>query len=300
MNTLIPSVETRPRPRFGSGELPAEYLPLNADSLGAGEQFGPLRFQISGRSHQHHVEHILKGRESSVRSDCLFPFEFWPLPRVLSQWRFGRLNEVISVRATREINFRPKPGEGLRGSTRIKSVQNQRGLCFGFFESKTENAEGKICMRATDTLLLANGCLESKLREAVSKAKAPSVFGTAHGPASILDSWTLRMRFAWPTEKWRNNIHTDEYAQSLGYERALVEGPAIVDVVCSFHESHRGPLNAFKLAWKYVGPLYEDLRVALLERPSDRPGYWSYLVCEFPSQVPGQCRAILCLELERQ
>jgi hypothetical protein len=300
MNTSMPHIASSPWPRFGPGELPAEYLPLNSDSLAASEQFGPLTFQISGRSHQHHVQYIAHGRESGVPSECLYPFEFWPLPRVLSQWRFGRLNEVISVRATREVKFRPKPGETLRGCTRVKSVENQRGLSFGFFESKTENPEGEVCMRATDTLLLANGCVEPKLREAVSKAKAPSVFAMAHGQTSILDSWTLRMRFAWPTEKWRNNIHTDEYAQSLGYERALVEGPGIVDVVCSFHESHRGPLSAFRLTWKYVGPLYEGLRVALLERPSDKPCHWNYLVCEFPNQVPGQCRTILCLELEHQ
>lgn len=291
-NTINPKIV----PRFGRGQLPVEYVPLNSNSLKVGEIFGPLPFQISMDSHQHHGEYIWSGGGSSAASVNLYPFEFWPLPRVLSQFRFGRLNEVISVRATREIRFRPEPSEMLFGQTRVKAIENHHGLCFGFFESRTVSESGE-CLFATDTLLLANDCVQSKLKQAVEKTKEARVFGKVDAEAAILTAWTLQMRFPWPTAKWHNNIHTEDYARSLGYERALVEGPGIVDVVCSFHESRRGPLNAFRVAWKYIGPLYEGLHVALLDRPSNKPGRWNYLVCEFPTSIPGQCRAILSLEL---
>ncbi|MCI0560215.1 MAG: hypothetical protein MN733_17140, partial [Nitrososphaera sp.] len=127
-------------PKFGPGELPVEYTPLNEQTLKARDRFGPVSYLVSAASHEHHAEFINRCSDanSSVDSCQLYPFEFWPLPRVMSQWRFGRLNEVISVRARRTVVFRPKVNHKLIGETVVRSVAKQGGLCFGFFESTTQ------------------------------------------------------------------------------------------------------------------------------------------------------------------
>jgi len=304
VHALKTNVETlatcRPEPRYGAGELPVEYTPLNPRTLRAAEQFGPLVFQISRSSHNHHLEFISRciGREPARNSDRLYAFEFWPLPRVMSQWRFGRLNEVISVRAERHVHFWPAAEEPLWGETTVRSVTVKNGLCFGFFDSVTKTTGGGICMTAEDVLLLANGCDSDALREAVSQVSKSGTFISAPDRASLLGSWPLQMRYAWPVTKWKNNIHTDVYAQMLGYQRGLVEGPGVADVVHAVDSARFGTGLQFRLSWKYLAPLYESTAVAVVSAPSSNADLRRYSVCEFPARLTATCRVLLQVELE--
>lgn len=293
-------------PKYGRGELPIEYTPLTEHSLKSGDRFGPLAFQISDSSHKHHLEFIAKcvGEGAAVvGSDSLYPFEFWPLPRVLSQWRFGRLNEVISVRAQRTVMVCPKADQRLLGQTSVRSVTMQNGLCFGFFQSITKLPNGDPCMTAEDVLLLVNGCDPDKLREIVAQAVANmSLISVTDqeltDQKSFLKSWSLRMRYTWPQTKWKNNIHTDVYARALGYERALVEGPGVADVVYAYDAARFGLPQKFRLSWKYLAPLYETTKVLLARQRSSNEKSRRYSVCEFPSRIPPNYRALLDVALE--
>jgi len=288
-------------PKFGPGELPVEYTPINDRVLKRGDRFGSLSFQISLSSHQHHLEYITRCNTGRLTTGTpnLYPFEFWPLPRVMSQWRFGRLNEVISIRADRIIQVRPQTDQKLAGETIVKSVAKRKGLCFGFFESTTKTAAGEICMVAEDVLSLANGCDPDKLREAVLDTNVNKVYTFVDTPSSILGSWILQMRYPWPVEKWRNNIHTDVYALSLGYERGLVEGPGIADVVYSIDETHLKDAGSFRLSWEYASPLYHGTQVVLIAEVSSNSQIRRYSVCEPPKEIPGKCRILLNLEIKQ-
>lgn len=45
-------------PKFGPGELPVKYTPLNEQTLKARDRFGPVSFLVSAASHEHHAEFI--------------------------------------------------------------------------------------------------------------------------------------------------------------------------------------------------------------------------------------------------
>lgn len=166
------------------------------------------------------------------------------------------------------------------------------------FESTTETINGETCMTAEDVLLLANGCDLGKLREVVSEAIANKVFVFVDSASSILGSWTLPMRYVWPEHKWHNNIHTDIYARQLGYERGLVEGPGVADVVYALCLGTSRTLPKFRVSWEYLAPLYERTMVVLVSHNRSESRVRRFSVCELPREIPGKCRALLNVELE--
>jgi len=202
------------------------------------------------------------------------------------------------VRAERFVQFRPAAEEQLFGETIVRSVRVKHGLCFGFFESVTKTARGDVCMTAEDVLLLANGCDPDALREAISQASKSRVSVSVADRSSLLGSWSLCMRYAWPDSKWKNNIHTDVYAQSLGYKRGLVEGPGVADVVYMLNGVRIGVPQKFKLSWKYLAPLYDGTAVALVSAQQSDTGVRRFSICEIPVQYPATCRVLLEIELE--
>lgn len=270
-------------PRFGAGELPVAYTPLNRHTLEPSEHFGPLQFHVSASSHQHHIEFLTNCRPDSLHpanTENLFPFEFWPLPRVMSRWRFGRLNEVISVKAKRNIKLRPKPDENLYGETLAKTVSYRNGLCFATLNSRTIKETGEICMEAEDVLLLANGCDPERLRRAIQQNIRNKTVVPQLSIIQYLSSWRLLMRHDWPQDKWLNNVHTKNYARSLGYFDALVEGPGIADVIFSCDRVSSTPAKSFVLSWKYTAPLYDNLLVSLVRESLAQSDSRRYYLCE--------------------
>jgi hypothetical protein len=284
-------------PKYATGDLPSEYLPLNEQNISPNEKFGPLPFSISQSSHQHHSEYLSHCNPESIEGPHLYPFEFWPLPRVMSQWKFGRLNEVISIRADRVVPACPVGTQRLIGETTVTSISRRKGLCFGFFRSITRTESGDACMLAEDVLLLANGCDLSSLHDAVAEISNSRSEALIESPASILGSWILRMRYKWPENLWVNNIHTNSYARSLGYEGGLIEGPAVADVVSSYDRAQRRNPIAFQMSWKYAGPLYEGTPVVLISKSSNNEETRRYTVCEAPRQFPSFCRVLVNVEV---
>lgn len=194
--------------------------------------------------------------------------------------------------------MRPEPNRKLFGRTVVELVAKRKGLCFGFFKSSTSTEDGEVCMNAEDVLLLANGCDPEKLRMVVTQAIASNVLVSVDSSSSVLGSWTLSMRYAWPDDKWRNNIHTDVYARVLGYEGGLVEGPGISDIVCAIDQTTGGASRMFRLSWKYLAPLYARTQVVLVARGRSESRIRRYSVCEAPETFPSECRALLDVELE--
>lgn len=288
-------------PRFGRGRLPIEYEPLTDRNIKRGDEYGPLQFDISARSHRHHLEFLERCHvpTSGLSESLLFPFECWPLPRVLSQCRFGRLNEVISVRATRELLSRPAAAESLLGHVRVHSLKRHSGLCLATFSSTTMRHDHIACMRSTDMVILAHSSDPTSLVESVRSA-CDSRMTVSADAVSVLAEWTLTMRFTWDNAQWLHNIHTDEYARRLGYERALVEGPSIADIVFAWHLMQlpvtQHPSRYF-LRWKYTGPLYVNTRVALAMRADAGIESMTYLLLDVSHGTVGHNLNVLA-ELE--
>jgi hypothetical protein len=267
-------------PRFGPGSLPIDYIPLNSKTLFAGERLGPLAFKVSANSCLHNDAFLEKCGvyKKTKTTGILTPFQMWPLTRVLSRWRYGRINEVISVRAVREILRSAYADEDLTGVVTVKEVIVREGLCFGFFESVTCDSAGNVCMKSQDSILLANGCKPDALRNAVRNIVEKCNNIDVH-EKPFVHAWELQMRFEWLPEQWRNNIHTEVYAHSIGYEHALVEGPATVDVVTALDENVNGPSGSYRVKWKYDGPLDVGRNVELYTSPRFENGARDYFVC---------------------
>ncbi len=286
-------------PKFGPGQLPEDYLPINDRTLKAKDDFGPLPFRVSSSSNQHHSNYINQCVLDSVDGDreYLYPFEFWSTVRVMSRWKFGRLNDLISLQADRLVSRTPKVGEELVGKASVQSVRKRGGLSFGFFQSTTRTERGELCIRANDVLLLISGCDAVALKKAVAQACEEKIAARIDSRASILAEWSLRMRFQWPEGLWHNNVHTHNYAVSLGYERALVEGPPIVDVVWHVDQRYRSITRPCHLSWKYLGPLHVGTPVVLV-RSVLTSSLRRYQICEAAIEYPSNCRVLLDMEVK--
>jgi hypothetical protein len=298
----IPSfpAESSPYPKFGAGELPVEYIPINPSNLKPGDKFGPLPFKISESSHHHHLDFIesIIGSYSFEGNSSLFPFEFWPFPRVMSRWFFGRLNEVISVHAERIVNELPKPDQSLTGEVVVKAISKRDGLCFGFFESILKFPGDRICMISRDALLLANACNLSSLRKSIQLKQGNRDFLDLNVASEIMGPWKLKMRYSWPISKWKNNIHTQIYSRFLGFKNALVEGPGIADIVVCVDKVQKSKRPPFQIKWKYLGPLYHDLPVKLFSAVSGDLNVRKYYLCEFSQQIPSKYPILMKFEVK--
>jgi hypothetical protein len=155
-------------------------------------------------------------------------------------------------------------------------------------------------MESEDTILLANGCDLKSLREAVKKTACSNLAETFDRATKPLDSWTLQMRFAWPEEVWRNNVHTRSYATALGFEHPLVEGPAVADRVWRHIRNRFCPHSTTPtlIHWRYRGPLYEGAQVVLVETvaTADR---LEFVVCERSTNQSGEGRILLQIEISK-
>src|SRR5215213_6150280 len=101
-----------------------DYIPLNSQTIKSGMSFGPVEFKIKNQSHQHHIAYLKtenSGKIFNFSRDFLFPFEMFPLPRVLAN-SYKKINEISSVRCKRLIYDLPVPGETLLATTFVDSV----------------------------------------------------------------------------------------------------------------------------------------------------------------------------------
>lgn len=286
---------TADAPLYPTGPLPVEYLPLNAQTLHSGDHFGPLAFRIGFSSHSKHLGYL---GVADSGGELLTPFELWPFARVVSQWRFGRINEVISVEAKRLVHRDASWEDEFLGETVAERVVTQRGICFARFISRTHTTDKRLVMESEDTILLANSCDAASLHEAVKKTARSDVGMHFSGSTEPLDSWTLEMRFAWPENLWQNNVHTRSYATSLGFEHPLVEGPAVADRVWR-HVRNRidpHPTLPMLIHWRYRGPLYEGTKVDLFETIATA-SHFEFAVCERAANHHESRRVLMEIEI---
>ncbi len=197
---------------------PIEYEPLTRAKLEAQPELGPVSFRVSKGSHakteiysSSNVSAQLSAQQLVL--DTLRPSELWGCARVLSQY-FGRLNEIAVSRTCWEIKGKAKPSESLESHCRLLSTGIRNNLPWASIETTTTNNQGEPLLTATDEFLLFHEVENWKYQ-------ARHVQDSAEHDLVI--PRTVYFRHNWDPTNWKNNIHTDEYARKLGYERALPE-----------------------------------------------------------------------------
>lgn len=240
-----------------------DYIPMNSKTVKEGMSFGPIEFRIKPESHKHHLDYLSRENGSLLYSfprDFLFPFEMFSLPRVLSI-PFKKLNEALSIRCDRLIYRLPKPDELLHADAFIDAVFIKKGLCLGYFTSRTFGANNELLMKSIDKVLLINGSNLDSVRRTI--INAPPVTMNSISSTEFISSFVLRFRHTWDESLWINNIHTDKYAQYVGFERGLIEAPAFIDVLLSNIKTGFLLKEGIRVNWRYHKPLYRNLQVSL-------------------------------------
>lgn len=273
-------------------EAPRDYTPLAPETLEVGTVYGPMTFVVSERSHASHRAFLSAAGLNAPSDPHLSPHELWPLARVLPAAGFGPLNEVISVRGSRELGSRTTAGQQLKATVAVERVILRGGLCFATLQSRTEDTvdPGLTFLVASDTIVLAHACDAAALLAAIA-ALANGRRLIVESPTAVIHEWTLAMRYPWPEAQWKNNIHTPTYAGALGYSRPLVEGPGVADAIFALHESTVGR-PAVSIEWRYNRPLGVGLRVSLMKMRASST-LAEYAIFETPAGYPAEVELLM-------
>jgi hypothetical protein len=240
-----------------------DYVPLNASTIQSGQYFGTHSYSIPSSSHQHHLEYLKKGNQNCAfqfQADFLFSFEMFPLPRVLSSiGGFKKVNEIISIHGERIIHELPKPNEMLYTDVKVDKIFTKNKIVFGYFTSYTKTTAGKLLMISIDKAILLNQTNKKKFREVISTKEKLIPKLIINSTIQKINTVKLFFRHKWDDKIWLNNIHTDSYARSLGYQKGLIEAPCFVDILLSNEKTGLLIKNGVKLSWNYHAPLYHGI-----------------------------------------
>ncbi len=163
-------VESKKTPKYGPGELPVEYTSMRWDEMTIGEEFGPIEYTVKESSHKRHSEcqqnyHPWYVEKSPWSGPLYFPFETWCMARVLSRWKYGRLNAGIYAGADWQF-FKPaKLGQKLIGRCKIADKYKKRGKEYVVIECITEDEDGDVILKCREEMvLLADAPPDLKIR----------------------------------------------------------------------------------------------------------------------------------------
>ncbi len=271
-----------------------DYIPLSPFTCAAGERHGPISFTVDQRSHTRHLGYLARlcsqpalTRRLESLQHTLLPFELWSMSRALSP-KYKRLNEVLLLSAERRLTRLAGVNEILTGDAEIVSIRTVHGLCVASIRSRTRDEHGQPLLESLDTVLLLNASDRRAVRQAIQRSEHATCHVT--GAATSVAAGVLDMRFEWPEATWKNNIHTDAYARALGFRGALIEGPALIDLLLVV-EPPRNEWSAevpcdLLLRWKHTAPVYRGLRFECFKEAAGPSGDKLYLLCGEPPEGP--------------
>lgn len=237
------------------------YHPLSYPELKVGMKFGPISFSVKEASHEkskHLLEGSDEGNETRITTPYLFPSEMWGWARVMSRY-FGRLNEVAVSGATWRLHGTALPGETLRSDSEIVAKYQKRGLSFARIRTTTRNSQGKLLLESKDDDLLLHDAPKPFYVERGMTKEQP-----AH--ADYRRKRRVYFRYDWNPAIWKNNIHTDAYAQSCGYERGLPEFIMYMDWIFATQLESLGEqaYSGLEMKLEKILPIYENEQIRIL------------------------------------
>jgi hypothetical protein len=233
--------------------LPVEYTPFSQRTIQQGQTFA-IRFDVQPASHQKTVarlfESVSRPPVNTQAYESLLPSEQWAMARVLSS-AFGRLNELVLMRTAWQVAGRVPAGSPLSARTTIVSVRGGGRLPRCTTQTDTFDAAGTLLVRGDDDVLLSHDCEKPfYVERPVESAPVPP-------DVRYRARHVVYCRYVWDPSIWVNNIHTDEYARSCGFEGGLPEFPVYIDWV--YHAAiQSGWISEppFTIALRHILPMY--------------------------------------------
>ena len=245
-----------------------EYVPLSQETVQEGQVFGPISFAISHHTRDKTVQLIeeadLEGNKS-IDFPYLMPSDMWGWARTLSRY-FGRLNEVILAKSTWDILGKALPEEELTARAEIKRVVELKRLPFVQVETITRNKEDNPLLISNDFVLMLHGLEKQVYDGRTVTSPIPEDFAY-HSRREIY------FRHVWNETKWRNNIHTRDYAQKFGFKEELPEFITYMDNISAILVALEGEklFDGTSIDLKRILPLYKgDIIDLYAERETEQ------------------------------
>jgi hypothetical protein len=230
-------------------------IPFSLETVEEDRKYCSQNFVVSSQSHEKAVSLLIRSLDRKPRNPNPYPFllpsELWGMARAFSP-RFGRLNEVGLARAVWRVWNSVAPASPLRADAIVTAKFPKGRLALCATQTATFDIEGRLLMRADDTILIIHDCAKPFFVEPTPVRPVM--------PSTILyrNRHTVYFRYEWDSATWINNIHVDDYAQSCGFERGLPEFIIYMDWI--YHaaiECGWIPCNgAFSISLRKILPLY--------------------------------------------
>jgi hypothetical protein len=275
-------VRTRLTPKYGPGELPVEATGLRWEDVIINEIEGPVEFAIKPSTHQKHCDLLEIHHPYLEKEQHIFPWEYNSGYRVGSQWKTGRFNQAIQASMSFDF-FRPaKVGDRLLAYQLFTDKFERRGRKYMSFLNDTVDAEsGELVSRfGGDVVLMTGQPKPAGLGEVTRQRQDEGAWGGASSgavptntpnlpigtefPNQVTGPCPMRVSghtpTGWDASKWIDNIHSDDYAQRLGYERGVAESPVAMEyaTLLTLVEFYGADVffSTGKIFVKVTGPVY--------------------------------------------
>ncbi len=269
-------------PKYERGELPVEFTPLRYEELIVGEEMGPIIYYIKPSTHQKHCELFGHHHPWFEKEQVLFPWELWSTIRTISRWKYGRINAAVEAEYHYWFLKPARVGQPLSGSVIILDKYIKRGKKYYSLQGFTRDETGDLVFtgRQEDVFL---GDREGSIPYSTITKEREKETGwwndTQQGqvqsaakdlPEGFILPCVLRPPIpfrvsgweagGWSKDRWKTNIHEDEFAQSKGYRGGLVEAPivgehALLDMLIDFFGPERFYTGG-RWDMKHCGPVY--------------------------------------------
>ncbi len=273
-------VRTRLTPKVPIGQpLPTSEGGLDYDDLIVDEIYGPLEYTIRASTQQKHCDMLNIHHPFFEKELNLFPWNYTTIYRAATHWKGVRLNQAIAAESHYRFYKPAKVGDRLFAQAILVDKFELRGRHYIVFEESCRDANNDLVATRRSRIVTMVGRSELPNRGEQTKARQNENWwqgaATASVPANSPDqpiglelpnyvSGPAPMRVSgfkeWDPEKWKKNIHGDEYARRLGYSKGVIEAPVATEFgLLNSLVSFFGPeqfFNTGQMQYKVAGPVY--------------------------------------------
>lgn len=235
--------------KYGRGEPPVDFTPVVYEHVVVGEEMGPIIFDIKESTHQKHCDLFHHHDPWFQQAKVLFPWELWPTIRTITRWKYGRINLGIEAEYHYWFLKPVKVEQPLTGSAIIMDKYIKRDKAYVSFRGQTRDETGDLVFESQEEIIVLATHKDKVPYSTISRKRANEKGwwnevkagkikrATKDVPEGLILPVDVRPPIpfrisgwdtgGWHKDKWKTNIHEDEFAHSKGYDGGLVEAPIV-------------------------------------------------------------------------
>ncbi len=198
--------------------LSVEYTPITFDSLNIWDKIWPILITTKQDSHDKTMSMLNQynlTKENDIQNPDLMPSEIRWCAKVLAT-KFGKLNEMLLARSIRDIYKTEKPWTPIRAELEVIGKIQHDGRPMIVTKTISKNQNWEELLQSIDYVVLLHDVHKQIYEEQdrTSNMSWEIVYETIR---------EVYFRHERNEEKWRNNIHTRDYARKFGFKEEIPE-----------------------------------------------------------------------------